>query len=1103
MATESEEAQLIKEIAELAEAYNTAATAFNGVGTAGNFNLSYPEVPASVLATADSLSTYGTSGGDEAAEGAEGESDSSTGVDSAIVGFSSAMIAALQITTETDTATSGAGGAEEVVTTLMLSGIDAIHLGFSNSIIAPTNLGTLTAEMMSASEYDGTAYEYANYILDKLQKLQDIADGSVDLDDALSDVDATDEGAVAEAIADAQAEAAAKLAAEAAAEIAARKAAQESLKESLGGEITKIQILYKEQCFLMSQVDTLVQYKYTADAQPVGGKKLPYQDGAGNACILAVNDPFTFMNKLTQYPGTPALHHIKPQNLSNLVPMIRLYKVSSDDSGNESQIEFEFNSNPTFNEIQRYMVDKDKRGFGAGVKDFSFTYDGSNPFSAKKSIRAQLSIFANGFDELFMCRGNGECDSDIAEEYNLAYRYIDLALKTGKTSKKDEVCNEEAKINLSKLEFRLKAVVGWAEPSGFPNPEDDYDLKDAIGNSFVVLNLTPTIHEFKVEEDGSVNFTINYLAYIEEFFDQPQFNIFAEPTVACKSTLRRLIFENITNSETCLSSEIAELKKSEADAIVVEKRKSLEYLTQRLLAKGEDGKSKMKYINLKREELLKYQNSGQFYTLPEGGVENLIIDDVTDPGAVEAAQKKELDAAEKAETGDEKAADPLNFSELMLEPGSEQIPFFFVSDLIDIILEGIAVNLKQLPGCLDTPYEDLENLFQSTALKSGVVDKGAMTKQITEHKKVLQEFDKRFEKLRLVLGPMEVRSPQGAGWDAQSVSLGDLPVSYKYFLEWLTKKVLALNEREYHLAQFLNDFFNTLVTQFINSDTCFKIKPPQKLHLQQAALTSYRASADDPDRLTAAINNYHIPFPYYNRLAMDTITESQWPLLGISGLTNTGIIGDIDREINYLIFFAGRVGGPAEELNGNIEEDEAKGIFHYSMGRSDGLVKRINLSKTTAKYLKEVRFEQEGYDGLKQLKEVYDVEIDAFPIVNAFPGVYIYVDPHGWLPNAGKPTSDVPLDLTQYGIGGYHMIWKSTHSFASGRAESKIFAKWVAAKYPSEGNSCAMARSSNEMATDPPKPSPCAEAIAALTAGTEETPPAAGTEVGDAPADAG
>ena len=98
--------------------------------------------------------------------------------------------------------------------------------------------------------------------------------------------------------------------------------------------------------------------------------------------------------------------------------------------------------------------------------------------------------------------------------------------------------------------------------------------------------------------------------------------------------------------------------------------------------------------------------------------------------------------------------------------------------------------------------------------------------------------------------------------------------------------------------------------------------------------------------------------------------------------------------------------------------------------------KNIKLSKTQTPGLQEVRFEQEGYDGLQQLRVVYDAEISSYANINTFPGCYIFIEPKGYAPRTS-------LELTKYGIGGYYMIVKSEHLFAPGKADSIIHAKWV------------------------------------------------------------
>ena len=828
----------------------------------------------------------------------------------------------------------------------------------------------------------------------------------------------------------------------------AQKAEAEALAAEVAGTITKEQVLYQEQCFLMANLHQLIQYK--VDTLDPTNKVLPYQpnvDSGTNASLLLEANPFAFINKLTQYPNNKEFFAMTPGQLSNLVPMIRLYKVVPGSDGSETDVEFSFHSNTTFSEIQNYTKDKDKRGYGVGIKEFSFAYDGNNPFSAKKSIRAKLSLFANGLDELFMCRGGDDtkCDSTKKEDYSTAYRYVDLALKTGKgtSAKKSTVVGEpqegcntsvDPEVNIAKLNFRLKAVVGWAMPHNFPNELDEPALLSALNNSFVTLNLTPTIHDFNIDEIGRVNFTIDYLAYVEEFFDSPRFNIFCIPEITTKQTMRRLIFDSLGSSSDCKASEINELKKMDADKIAAEKKESLQALTKHLLIPNEHNISKMKYINLKREELVKFQSEGLYYQLPEGGVTSLITDAVSNPEAQQAGQDAIMSPDPPAEKSDDatEAEKSEAFEKLMMEPGSEQIPFFYVSDLIDIILKGLGECLGKLPTTLVTELSTVKENYPAAAL----ADMDQLKALVQAEQKIITKFAARYKKLRVVLGPLEVKDFKG-GIGQYDVSLGDLPVSYKYFLEWMTSKMLALDDTEYFLAQFLNDFFNLLIKQFMNNDTCFKVNANQKIRLSEATFTSYKLkSASGSDEITAAIIKTGA-----KRLNMNLVGKDKpikMPLLNISGPSGLPITHkSVDYETNYLTFFAGRI-MPTEEMQGVREADEGRGIFHYTMGRQDGLVKNISLSKTSAKYLKEVRFEQDGYDGLKQLREVYDVTVDAFPIVNAFPGTYIYIEPRGWSPSSNSQ------DLTELGIGGYHMIWKSEHFFAPGRAETKIYAKWVA-----------------------------------------------------------
>ena len=99
-----------------------------------------------------------------------------------------------------------------------------------------------------------------------------------------------------------------------------------------------------------------------------------------------------------------------------------------------------------------------------------------------------------------------------------------MALKTGspQTISLNRQLNNVQIDNLEKLNFRLKAVIGWQNPmfTGdiFAGAEGEA-VKRGIQNSAITLNLTPTIHDFAIDDIGRVTFTINYLAYVEEYYD--------------------------------------------------------------------------------------------------------------------------------------------------------------------------------------------------------------------------------------------------------------------------------------------------------------------------------------------------------------------------------------------------------------------------------------------------------------------------------------------------------------------------------------------------------------------------------------------------------
>jgi len=380
---------------------------------------------------------------------------------------------------------------------------------------------------------------------------------------------------------------------------------------------------------------------------------------------------------------------------------------------------------------------------------------------------------------------------------------------------------------------------------------------------------------------------------------------------------------------------------------------------------------------------------------------------------------------------------------------SYNITFFYVSDIIDVIMSGIEKSFE-------TKQAQIAGLKKPTSKMSSSEWESLKTAKKDEIKRKSEQF----KKFRLVLGPIEIVNPKNPS-ESKSISLGDVPISTKYFNEWMAKKIEKEEDMIFSLASFINQFLGDLISDVLNTDECFNGQIKQSTLLYHTTVTAYKKSAEGYDDLTDKILNESYGSYRYNIDNYEHLKES---LLRISGDPESPggrpATDPLGREIHYLIYYAGR-SQPKEKIHGNKTEDQERGVFHYGIGKPEGIVKTINFQRNSVPSLKMVRFEQEGYDGLQQLREQYDAIIKTYANVKAMPGCYIYVEPDTFAPG----TIGTEIDLTSLGIGGYYMITKSEHRFAPGVAESSITGKWVHSKdmeFTTSGNKGKVNKESGE-----------------------------------------
>jgi len=798
---------------------------------------------------------------------------------------------------------------------------------------------------------------------------------------------------------------------------AARADAEKNQQQADASEVQRLSedVVFFEQCYITSILKDLVDKRL----EPDEALPLPYIEKSGNRPICSKGSGFGYINSLAVSKNQKALFGLREKDLSAIVPGIKLYKVIPTDKGLDQQIPINFDTNVA-NDLNSFISRRGDqqggRGLGVGMKSFDFVYDGISPFGAKRSISAKLVLYATSFSDLLRERDDGNGNK---------FRYIDLALKTG-TINPAKVTTEEERKNADLINFRIKVVTGWGAGASKETIRTlGETVKDALYDSSISMYLNAVNHTFDFDDTGAVTFSIDYQAYMENYFGTQEYDIFG--SMGIEKQIRMLFLDHFSQLGCTLQTnpQFKAFTAADEQFVLQSRRESLASIHKNLTEKG-----KTKVVTIPPSELIKWYKNPTGYNLYEDGPPPPPAPPVTpSEGSAPAASGSPTPAPET--NGSNPAtpdAPPI---------GSDSIfTYYYLGDILEIIMDNIS--------------ESLENkTFDTSEYVKFIKEQGGDGKLDSVIESVRETFNKskntiitrklQFEKARILLGPLNLILNNTA---AQPIncSLGDIPISLNYFLSFLDSKINTRNLSNYPFSKFVHELIMELLLTFLNSSKCPSSTKYKKVKLNNTVVTAYNVLppvSGSKDDLTTLIINKGMEKNYFDHKKADP--ADSYPILAISGPKNDPRNQlDIEHMINYNIFYAGSA-SPEQDYTGIRSVDEDRSVFHYTLGEDKGIVKNIVLSRTDAPYLKTTRFEQEGYDGLTQLREVYNASIDTFFNPQTFPGTMIYIEPKGF-----DPTVAADEDLTKYGIGGYLMVIKSTNSIKPGDGNTQIIAQWVA-----------------------------------------------------------
>lgn len=836
------------------------------------------------------------------------------------------------------------------------------------------------------------------------------------------------------------------------------------------GEDTLTRTLgFKEQCFLLSKVSTLAAYKgeamegtgilgVTADparTESVGErfmwKRWPYtpslwHSSGTNACIQVQSDPFNFINDMVVFPDTQKFLQMPSEEIANLQPIIRLFKIFKGTDGKEIRVPMHFDTDANW-DITNGFTNKGSRNIGVGIQDFQVKFQGTNPFAAKKDLTAKLTIYASSFAELVRPRytklgPSRNLASSMNSETKLKpYQYIDLALKTQSvvtTRSLNSKQHNTAMPVVSGLDFSIRAIVGVNQPRHSVSGNDD--LESALSRNFVTLEMLPTIHSFDFSEDGSVKFEINYKPFVNENFSSTTYDIFATKEISMFLLGSDIISSTIMNN--CDVKTAAEFKRSQ-----VEKIKEIQTDAISSLLKTVADQGVMRHLWIPTKLLKEINRLGPLFDFEKLEKEKMRI-------SAEKGKQVRVKVAQAAvQSKDPGKKTPIALT--AISPNSASIQFIYLSDLIDVILDGI--DRRMQPSNIEAMLETMQkDNYGALSIKDG--GKGTPTVD-WKSPEVLLEMQRaknsyateyaNFQKLRIVLGPIELVNPINPA-DVKIVNLGDLPVSVKYLTEFLTSEVLSKGRRQFPLDQCIDKLINKMISSFLNNDLCFNGSVKQRTFPRRTSFSAYGkpttidgrfAQIDPLFAHVQALNSVEM----WTRISSNHFSRPLIDTVGRVGELINGSSGGRDLYMYSVFYTANTL--PIGMFTGDQAADSARGVHHYTVAKDSGIIKEVKLVRDKRKGIAEARWAQDGFNGLTQLREIYHVEITTFANMSVYPGMKIFVDPAGWIPNMDQETKRALRphnNLTDFGIGGYYDVIEVEHFYGPGKFETKFVAKWTA-----------------------------------------------------------
>jgi len=270
------------------------------------------------------------------------------------------------------------------------------------------------------------------------------------------------------------------------------------------------------------------------------------------------------------------------------------------------------------------------------------------------------------------------------------------------------------------------------------------------------------------------------------------------------------------------------------------------------------------------------------------------------------------------------------------------------------------------------------------------------------------EYDQVLSQFKLILTMVKISDPLLSTYLGDEVyySMADIPISSKLWHAFWQERVVGPQREVYALADFVKEMYSDLLVRAI-------------------AQASKDYSQDG--RYQLGERSFLIFSGPLNGSGQDRITGTR----KFNGTVNIGDVESFPREWDpetancntyIMLHTSDRVS--ADDLFGDPQQDQKKGIVHLAAGLDKGIVKSIKYEKEDDKDLQTIRIANNYADNnstFPLLQNLYNATVEMAGNTLFVPGMTFYIKPI--MPGRGNIEERIRA-LKKLGLGGYYVVTK-------------------------------------------------------------------------------